>query len=272
MSFTLQWRSKFVSVFRGTLLLHYRQQGTLALPPVILLHGLFGDLDNLGNLARELATSHQVIQVDLPNHGGSPHSAEMSWPQMCTELLALLDQHGWQQVCLIGHSLGGKLAMQFALRYPHRVTQLVVVDIAPVTYSPRHNQVIAALQAVAKGVDISRKEAEAIMVPWLTEPGVRQFLLKSYQPMQGWRFNLPALVDNYPALMAWDLVSGHFDGPTLFIKGGLSDYLLAEHQAGILQLFPAAKARIIPDAGHWLHAEKPLLFNKLVVDFLSISR
>jgi esterase len=110
------------------------------------------------------------------------------------------------------------------------------------------------------------------MTPWLADAGVRQFLLKSFAPGKGWRFNLSALVDNYPTLMDWEELPGRFDGAALFIKGGSSDYLLPEYQARILALFPRAKARIIPEAGHWLHAEKPALFNKLVVDFLSTSR
>lgn len=261
-----------LALTRGTLLLHYRHQGVTSAPPVVLLHGLFGDLDNLGALARTLASHHQVIQVDLPNHGASPQSADMHWASMCQQLLALLDHQGWEQVSLVGHSLGGKLAMQFALRYPQRVTHLVVVDIAPVRYAPRHERVIAALQAVAKHPEASRKEADGIMTPWLADAGVRQFLLKSFDPGKGWCFNLSALVDNYPTLMAWEEWPGVFDGATLFIKGGSSDYLLPEYQARILTLFPGAKARIIAEAGHWLHAEKPALFNKLVVDFLSTSR
>lgn len=253
-------------------MLHYRLQGETSKPPVVLLHGLFGDLDNLGALARTLASQFQVLQADLPNHGASPHSAAMDWGTMCQQLRALIDHQSWEQVSLVGHSLGGKLAMQFALRYPQRVSHLIVVDIAPVTYAPRHDSVIAALHAVASQPEISRKEADSLMTPWLADAGVRQFLLKSFTPGQGWRFNLPALVQNYPTLMAWEEWPGVFDGATLFIKGGSSDYLLPEYQARILTLFPGAKARIIAEAGHWLHAEKPLLFNKLVVDFLSTSR
>lgn len=253
-------------------MLHYRLQGETAKPPVVLLHGLFGDLDNLGSLARTLASQFKVIQVDLPNHGASPHSTAMDWGTMCQQLRTLIDHQGWEKISLVGHSLGGKLAMQFALRYPQQVTHLVVVDIAPITYAPRHERVISALQAVAEHPKASRKEADGIMTPWLADAGMRQFLLKSFTPGQGWRFNLPALVSNYPTLMAWEELPGRFDGATLFIKGETSDYLVPEYQPQTLELFPGAKARIIPDAGHWLHAEKPLLFNKLVVDFLSTSR
>lgn len=253
-------------------MLQYLRQGPESAPAIILLHGLFGDKDNLGNLARALAGTWCVIQVDLPNHGGSPHQDDMSYPAMCEALLTLLDTLGLSRVHLLGHSLGGKLAMQFALRYPARVDRLIVADMAPVAYPARHERVFAALQAaVAQGCR-TRQEAETAMIPQLEDARVRQFLLKSFQAGVGWRFQLPAINANYPTLMDWPSLDGQFSGAVLFLKGGLSDYLLPEHQAVIGHYFPQAKARIIADAGHWLHAEKPLLFNRLVVDFLSTSR
>ncbi len=253
-------------------MLDYRQQGSDSAPTIILLHGLFGDKENLGALARALAGEFRVIQVDLPNHGDSPHQAEMTYPGMCADLLCLFDTLGLGKAHLLGHSLGGKLAMQFALRNPHRVDSLIVVDMAPVAYASRHESVFTALQAVVDRDCISRQDAEAAMTEALADPRVRQFLLKSFRMGGGWRFNLPALKANYPLLMAWPSPESSFAGPTLFIKGGQSDYLLPEHQPLVSHYFPYAKARIIPDAGHWLHAEKPLLFNRLVVDFLSTSR
>ena len=253
-------------------MLHYQRQGPGSAPAIILLHGLFGDKDNLGNLARALADTFCVIQVDLPNHGGSPRQDDMGYPAMCQALQALLDTLGLRRVHLLGHSLGGKLAMQFALRHPTRVDRLIVADMAPVAYTARHDRVFAALQAVVAHGCQTRQEAEAVMTPQLEDARVRQFLLKSFQARVGWRFQLSALIANYPALMDWPALNGQFSGPVLFLKGGLSDYLLPEHQAVIGHYFPQAKARIITDAGHWLHAEKPLLFNRLVVDFLSTSR
>ena len=162
-------------------MLHYRHQGVTSAPPVVLLHGLFGDLDNLGALARTLASHHQVIQIDLPNHGASPQSADMHWATMCQQLLVLLDHQGWEQVSLVGHSLGGKVAMQFALRHPGRVKSLTVVDMAPVAYNqPRHSQVFAALNAVERAAPSDRRSAEALMSPYLPDSGVRQFLLKGF--------------------------------------------------------------------------------------------
>lgn len=253
-------------------MLHYRQQGADSAPAIILLHGLFGDKENLGALARALAGEFRVIQVDLPNHGDSPHQADMTYPSMCAALLSLFDTLGLGKTHLLGHSLGGKLAMQFALRHPQRIDRLIIVDMAPVAYAPSHESVFTALQAVVDRGCLSRQDAEATMTAALADPRVRQFLLKSFRVGGGWRFNLPALRAKYPTLMDWPSPESSFAGPSLFIKGGQSDYLLPEHQPLVSRYFPNAKARIIPDAGHWLHAEKPLLFNRLVVDFLSTSR
>ncbi len=257
-------------------MLHYRDSGSANSPTALLIHGLFGDLDNLGQLARQLASDYRVIALDMRNHGHSPHQATMSWAELTQDLLALLDQLAIPAAHLIGHSLGGKLAMQFALRHPARTLSLVVVDVAPVAYAEaRHEQVFAALQAVLNSDAADRKGADAIMATFLADAAVRQFLLKSFMATKvgpAWRFNLAALQACYGELMDWQATEAPFTGPTLFIKGGRSDYLLPEHQTTIVRLFPLAKARIIPDADHWLHAEKPLLFNKLVVDFLSISR
>ena len=257
-------------------MLHYRESGSVQAPAVVLIHGLFGDLDNLGQLARHLTQEYRVIALDLRNHGHSPHYAQMSWPEMSHDLLTLLDHLAIPEAHLVGHSLGGKLAMQFALLHPRRTSSLVVVDMAPVTYaSTRHDSVFAALRTVEQQQPGDRKSADNMMAPLLPEAAVRQFLLKSYlvtREHSRWRFNLAALQACYADLMGWQSTEAQFVGPTLFIKGGLSDYLLPDHQATIIKLFPQARARVIPDAGHWLHAEKPLLFNKLVVDFLSISR
>ncbi len=251
-------------------MLHYRESGVRTAPAIVLLHGLFGDKDNLGQLARRLEAEYRVVAIDLPNHGQSPWQDDVSWSSQRQQLAATLMQLSLPPCHLLGHSLGGKLAMQYALLSPQQVQSLTVVDIAPVTYrQQRHQAVFSALAAVATARPSNRGEAEQLMSPYLEDPAVRQFLLKSFVPHTGWRFNLAGLQHGYDTLMAWPEESGSFPGPTLFIKGGQSDYLLAEHQACIMRLFPAARAKIIADAGHWLHAEKPQLFQKLVVDFLS---
>ncbi|MCD8547021.1 MAG: alpha/beta fold hydrolase [Aeromonadaceae bacterium] len=244
-------------------------------PVVVLIHGLFGSLDNLGQLAKALGTAgFGVLSLDLRNHGRSPHCTEHSYPAMVADLVDLLNTQGVSQVMLLGHSMGGKVAMQFALHHPERVQRLVVVDMAPADYAPgEHDAVFAGLQAVAQQAPLSRAQADACLSQQLTEPAVRQFLLKSFLPdsQAGWRFNLPVLHAQYPQILAWPSVEGRYPGPTLFIKGELSPYLQPEHQASIHRLFPQARAKLVLGAGHWPHAEKPVLFNKLVVDFLSAS-
>jgi len=193
----------------------------------VLIHGLFGSLDNLGLLARPLSEQYRVISVDLRNHGASFHSGEMSYPQQGADVIALLDQLGLEQVALVGHSMGGKVAMQVAKQAPARVDRLVVADIAPVAYPhARHQNVFAGLNATLERLPQSR-------------------------------------------IMGWPDDQTRFEGQTLFIKGGDSDYMQPQYTETVMAQFPAAKARIIAGTGHWLHAEKPALFNKLVVDFLS---
>lgn len=252
-------------------LLNFKEQGQGA--PVVLIHGLFGSLDNLGLLARPLGEQFRVISVDLRNHGASFHSGEMSYPAQAADILALLDHLGLDRVALVGHSMGGKVAMQLAKQAPERVSQLVVADIAPVAYPhARHKNVFAGLNATLEHAPQSRSEAEAMLAEHIEIAGVRQFLLKSFAKGEsgwGWRFNVPALERNYANIMGWPDDERRFEGPTLFIKGGESDYMLPQYSETALAQFPAARVRVIAGTGHWLHAEKPVLFNKLVVDFLS---
>ncbi|OXY82836.1 alpha/beta fold hydrolase [Oceanimonas doudoroffii] len=248
--------------------LNYRRQGQGI--PVMLVHGLFGSLDNLNGLSRELAEHFDVIAVDLRNHGLSPRSDDMSYAAMAGDLLALADQLQLDRPALVGHSMGGKAIMMAAGLAPERIRALVVADMAPVAYhKARHQAVFAGLQAVLKAGSQSRKEAEAVLAEHVNEPGVRQFLLKSFVPAEaGWRFNVPVLSRSYSSIMDWPGLSTPYEQPVLFIKGGDSDYLLPEHQPEVAAQFPRAKAHVIANAGHWLHAEKPQTFNRLVRDFL----
>ena len=239
----------------------------------MLIHGLFGSLDNLSLLARPLSEHCRVISVDLRNHGTSFHSDEMSYPQQGADVIALLDHLTLDKVSLVGHSMGGKVAMQVAKLAPARVDRLVVADIAPVAYPhARHQNVFAGLNATLANPPQSRAEAEALLAQYVEIPGVRQFLLKSFAKTEAgwaWRFNVPALERNYANIMGWPDDQTRFEGPALFIKGGDSDYVQPQYTETVMAQFPAAKARVIAGTGHWLHAEKPALFNKLVVDFLS---
>jgi len=256
--------------------LNYRDTGPRGTAiPVILIHGLFGSLDNLSQLARALQDERRVISLDMRNHGASPHVPTMSYPEMAADLLALMDALGLPRAHLVGHSLGGKIAMATALAHPERVASLVVADMAPVAYSTSlHQPVFEALEAVRASQVQDRQGADLLMRDYLADAPVRQFLLKSFCLRDGhpdWRFNLSAIVAEYPKLMDWPAPAAPYPGRVLFIKGARSDYLQPAHQAAINVQFPAAQARIILDAGHWLHAEKPLIFNRLVVDFLSVT-
>ncbi|WP_337843524.1 alpha/beta fold hydrolase [Rheinheimera sp.] len=237
---------------------------------VLLLHGLFGSYENLGVIARQLE-SYQVISMDLRNHGRSPWSDEMNYPAMADDVAETLAQYGIEQVVVLGHSMGGKVAMQLALSRPHLISKLILADISPVQNKPRHQAIFAGLSAVAAANVQSRQQADQLLTAYIAEAGVRAFLLKSLQKAAtgfAWRFNLDVLQSCYDTILQPPAATGPYPGPTLFIKGGDSDYLLSEHQGVISTLFPQAKAKVIMGTGHWLHAEKPAAFARLVNDFL----
>ncbi|WP_102795073.1 alpha/beta fold hydrolase [Bowmanella denitrificans] len=239
--------------------------------PLVLLHGLFGSLENLGGIRRELEDQYQIIAVDLPDHGRSAHSQTFSYQAYSDQILALCKQLGLEQVILLGHSMGGKVAMTIALHHPALVSRLIVADIAPVAYNDRHSQVFAGLNAVNLPNLTDRRQADAQMATHINEAGVRQFLLKSLtyeQDTWQWRFNLALLQQCYGDIIDWPFKGLSYNGPTLFIKGGRSDYLQAAYRDTIAAQFPSSQGRIIADVGHWLHAEKPAAFGKIVRDFI----
>ncbi|OBP14357.1 acyl-CoA esterase [Rheinheimera sp. SA_1] len=240
--------------------------------PLVLIHGLFGSYENLGVIARALQQDFQLINVDLRNHGRSPRADSMDYPQMAADVFETLDSLQITQCAVLGHSMGGKVAMQMALSEPARVNKLLLADISPVVNEPRHQRILQGLAAIDLTSLKDRKQADLLLQPFVDELGVRQFLLKNLykDPTDQfqWRFNLTALIDNYQQLLAAPTVTEPYTGDTLFIKGGNSDYIQAAHQPLILKLFPNASAKIIQGTGHWLHAEKPAAFSKIVSDFL----
>jgi esterase len=241
-------------------------------PHVILIHGLFGMGSNLGALARHLRESYTLHCIDLPNHGRSGWIAPGDIPSMANALLQWMDQKGLSSVALVGHSLGGKVAMQLTQSAPHRIWALLVADIAPVAYPAGHRAEFDALTAVVKGSCRSRSEAAEIMSQYL-EPGmVVQFLLMSLargaDDAYQWRFNLSELIASYDAIRAAISSGSSYGAPVLFIKGAESDYIGDNHRDAILALYPQARVKIMPGCGHWLHAEQPRLFNNLVERFL----
>lgn len=238
---------------------------------VFLLHGLFGSASNLTRLASALSENFRVFRVDLRNHGESFHLDTMSLMEMAADVHRLLKHLEISCADFVGHSLGGKVAMQFALRWPQCVSHLVVADIAPVTYKPHHNATLAALCHIDLRGLKSRSEADAALAEAEEELAVRQFLLKNLarDDNGGWRWklNLEAINQCYDDLRQAP-AGDAFTGPVLFIKGENSAYIQSSHAASMLRLFPAHQMAVISEAGHWLHAEKPTAFNALVSEFL----
>lgn len=224
--------------------------------PIVLVHGLFGSLDNLGVLARELITDFDVIQVDMRNHGLSPRSDVMTYPAMAQDLIDTLDQLSIDKATFIGHSMGGKAVMAATKIAPQRIDKLVAIDIAPVDYQVRrHDEIFAAINAVSESGVTSRQDAAALMSEHIPEDGVIQFLLKSFASGE-WRFNVPVLWDQYSHIVGWETVPA-WDSPALFIRGGNSPYVDETHRDALLAQFPQARAHVVAGAGHWVHAEKP---------------
>lgn len=241
--------------------------------PLVILHGLFGNLDNWQTLARKWAEHYRVILVDLRNHGRSPHADEMTYPLMAHDLAAFLEEQAVDRCHLLGHSMGGKVAMQAALTYPALVEKLVVVDMAPRQYGRGHDDVFAALNALEPGDLEDRREADEHMKPYMEDAGVRMFLLKNLarDGEEGfrWRMNLEVLHRDYENLIApVGTLGQHFPGPALFVRGGKSGYVRDDDWAGITDYFPQAELATVAGAGHWVHAERPAELRDLVRDFL----
>jgi pimeloyl-ACP methyl ester carboxylesterase len=241
-------------------------------PAVILLHGLFGSSDNWQTVAARLAGRFHVFAPDQRNHGQSPHSAEMNYPLMAADVDELCAARGLAGASVIGHSMGGKTAMQLALQFPGRVQKLVVADIAPRAYAPAHEPIFAALLALDLSKYQTRSEMEAVLAPEIPNLALRRFLLKNVgrTPAGGgcWKMNLAGLADNYGRLREPIAGPGPFAGPVLFIRGEKSKYILPEDEPMIRQWFPAAELVTIPAAGHWVHADQPEEFMRRLTDFL----
>ena len=250
-------------------ILHFNQQGEGN--DVVLIHGLFGSLENLNMVAKGLSSNYKVTSVDVRNHGQSFHQDGMDYNDLANDVVETLASLSIEQCALLGHSMGGKIAMQIALTKPNLVTKLIVADIAPVQYPAHHNQIIEGLKAIDLSIVKSRKDADQQLSAYVSEVGVRQFLLRNLAQQDGqfyFRCALELIARNYPQIVVGYEGNGTFDNPTLFIKGGKSDYILSEHREKIVKHFSKSQAKIIQGAGHWLHAEKTTAFNKIVTDFL----
>lgn len=223
---------------------------------LVLIHGLFGSLSNLGMLARALQQDHDVLQIDLRNHGKSAHTDSMTYEEMAQDVLDTLDALEIDQFSVIGHSMGGKVAMQLTQIAPERLQKLIVLDMAPFAYTENHHDLIfKALFAVDQAQVSTRQHATEIMKNDINENGVILFLLKSWS--QGnWMFNLNGLHQAYPHIIAWNTIST-WPKSTLFLRGGNSDYVAKQiHLDAISAQFSDSTVTTIEDAGHWLHAEQ----------------
>mgnify|MGYP001548491800 len=254
--------------------LNTKTYGEQAGPAVVLLHGLFGSSTNWGTVARHLAQNYCVLVPDLRNHGQSPHDPDCSYRAMTDDVLGLLDAQGRDSAILVGHSMGGKVAMHLALNNPDRVDGLVVVDMAPVSYAHDFQDVVDAFRAVDLAAIRNRSDADTQMAAFITLQGVRAFLLQNLVKRPGgwaWRINLDALataqdeITGFPS-QAEDVV---FERPAGFIYGELSDYVKPSHEPEIRRLFPAASLCPVVGAGHWVHAEQPQSFMACLDAYLS---
>ncbi len=251
--------------------LHYRELGEGQ--PLLILHGLFGMLDNWLSLGRKWSEQYRVFLIDQRNHGRSPHSEDFDYPILAEDVFDFIQEHDLPAVNLLGHSMGGKTAMHFATQYPELVERLIVVDIAPVDYPERHDMIFNAFAQDISALK-SRKEAEHMFESVLPEYGVRQFILKNlHRSKEGpyvWRPNHEVLQQTYPAIIANSLSPyDQFEGPTLFIKGGRSEaHITQDSWPLISHYFPQAELKTVADAGHWVHAEQPEELSGYVLDFL----
>ncbi|MBV9824830.1 MAG: alpha/beta fold hydrolase [Alphaproteobacteria bacterium] len=243
--------------------------------PVAILHGLFGSARNWASIAQRLAQRFHVIAFDMRNHGSSPWADTMSYPEMAEDVRATLQARGITRCALIGHSMGGKAAMLLALTHPECVARLVVVDIAPAAYPPRHDPYVRAMRRLDLGALKRRAEADQQLAVAVPDAPERGFLLQNlvFDPGQPprWRINLAAIGRAMPELVGTPTVpmGARYEGPALFVAGALSDYLRAEHEPAIHRLFPHARIERVTAAGHWLHAEQPAVFLALTEPFLT---
>lgn len=241
--------------------------------PLIILHGLFGTLDNWQSIAKTLSKTYMVFIVDLRNHGRSPHSPDFSYEIMAEDVRAFMADNWIHQAYVMGHSMGGKVAMQLATHHEDMVQKLLVVDMAPKTYQPSHEAIFKALFSLDLEHLNSRRDADAHLATYLDSFAVRQFLIKNLYldrttGQYHWKMNLPVIYENYYDILQKTNLFAAYEGPTLFIKGANSNYIQEEELSDYQQCFPQAKLTTIPNAGHWIHAEQPQAFIEAVQHFL----
>lgn len=251
--------------------LHFRTLGEGY--PLIILHGVFGSSDNWQTLGKVFADQFKVYLVDLRNHGNSPHSDEFNYTVMMEDVVELMKDEGLEKAHVLGHSMGGKVAMHLATHHSEVVSKLVVVDIAPKYYAPHHQQIFEGFHSVDLANLKSRKDAEDQMANVISNMGVRLFILKNLNRDKdgnfSWKLNVGAIEKAIEEVGESIEEGVSFEGETLFISGGKSDYITPEDHEAIKSYFPKAKIETVQGAGHWVHAEKPDDLEELVTSFLA---
>lgn len=251
--------------------LNYKQYGDSG-PYVVIVHGLFGMLDNWHNMAKNLSAHFRVVSVDVRNHGNSFHHEHMTYEDMCDDFDELLKDLSIPKAHFVGHSMGGKAVMKLADIHPGLIDKLCVVDIAPKKYKPGHLAIFDAMFNLPVSALTSRKEAETLLSKSIEDIGIRLFILKNIDRCKDggyeWKMGLENIFKNYETIIDRVTVSWPFSNDTLFIKGAKSNYISIADESNILEMFPNAEFATIPNAGHWVHAENPDAFYTVLEDFL----
>ncbi len=237
--------------------------------PLLIVHGLFGSGRNWGVIARRLSEQYHVLTPDMRNHGDSPRTQTHSYPDLAADLAEVIDAHGGR-AHVIGHSMGGKAAMVLAMQAPEKLASLVVADIAPVAYGHSQMPFIEAMRAVDLSKVIKRSDAVAQLAMHVEDPALQSFFTQSLDlQAKRWKINLDTLAEEMPKILGFpEDLPGSYAGPTLFLSGGQSDYVLPDHRDAIRARFPKARFARMPNAGHWLHADDPRGFEASVRAFV----
>ena len=254
--------------------LHFKKFGSG--PPLIILHGVFGSSDNWKTLANHLMSTFEVYLVDQRNHGLSPHSDDFNYQVMTDDLKELLHDEKIEKCILLGHSMGGKTAMNFAVQYPEKIIKLIIVDIAPKGYPPHHENILKGVHSLTLHEINTRKEADDLLSLTINNAGIRQFILKNLsrnpKGLFYWKINWKAIEDNIQSIGAPLLSHAVFPGEVLFIRRAQSDYILNEDEPLLKKHFPDADLMTIQKAGHWVHAEQPVALLALINQFIKYGK